>query len=151
MPDSLWTIFVLSAAAFGGGAVNAIAGGGTLLTFPSLLAILSPVSANATSTMALMPGSLASGWAYRQELGRTIPHLKRLWPPSLMGGIVGALLVTRLPERVFAHAIPWLLVGASVLLLVQRPLARCVGAHPHAVPASRTLLGVVLFQFCVGV
>ena len=151
MADSFWSLSVLCGAAFAGGAVNAIAGGGTLLTFPSLLTMLSPVPANGTSTMALLPGSLAPAWAYRQELGRTTRHLKRLWPPSLLGGIIGALLVIRLPEKVFANAIPWLLAGASVLLLVQRPLARWIGAHPHLEPDVRTLVGVVVFQFFVGV
>jgi uncharacterized membrane protein YfcA len=151
MSEALWTWLVLNAAAFAAGAVNAIAGGGTLLTFPSLLTVLSPVFANATSTCALLPGTLASGWGYRNELERTWPHLRRLWLPSLLGGIVGSFLVIRLPERVFATAVPWLLAGASVLMLVQRPLARWIGAHPHKAPSRGTLIGIVVFQFCVGV
>jgi uncharacterized membrane protein YfcA len=151
MPEAIWSLLVLGAAAFGAGAVNAIAGGGTLLTFPSLLAVLSPVFANATSTMALLPGSLASGWGYRRELERTWPHLRRLWLPSLIGGIVGSLLVIRLPEKVFATAVPWLLAGASALMLMQRPLARWIGAHPHKEPSRGTLIGIIVFQFWVGV
>jgi uncharacterized membrane protein YfcA len=151
MPESFLTWLLLCASAFAAGAVNAIAGGGTLLTFPSLLAVLSPVLANATSTAALLPGSLASGWGYRQELARTKRHLIRLWPPSLVGGIIGSLLLIRLPERIFAGAVPWLLVGASVLLLVQKPVARWVGAHPHAEPKASTLVGVVSFQLLVGI
>lgn len=151
MPESALTWILLCVSAFAGGAVNSIAGGGTLLTFPSLLAFLSPVFANATSTAALMPGSLASAWAYRQELGRTGAHLKRLWLPSLVGGTVGTLLVIRLPESVFAAAVPWLLIGASTLLLVQRPLLRWVGAHPHDAPKPSTAIAVMFFQLLVGI
>jgi uncharacterized membrane protein YfcA len=145
------TLLLLLFSAFAAGAVNAIAGGGTLLTFPSLLTILGPVFANATSTAALMPGSLASAWGYREELARMRHHLIRLAPPSFVGGIIGSLLVIRLPERVFANAVPWLLAGASVLLLVQRPLVRWVGAHPHKPATRRTLIGVIFFQFLVGI
>ncbi|MBM3787089.1 MAG: sulfite exporter TauE/SafE family protein [Acidobacteria bacterium] len=151
MPESLVTWMILTLAAFAAGAVNAIAGGGTLLTFPSLLTVLGPVAANATSTFSLFPGSLASGWGYRQELAECRKHLIRLLPPSLAGGLLGALLVTRLEERIFASAIPWLLAGASVLLLLQQPLSRWVGAKPHDEPSRNTLIGIVIFQFLVGV
>jgi uncharacterized membrane protein YfcA len=151
MADPLWSWFFLCAAAIAAGVVNAVAGGGTLLTFPSLLAVLSPISANATSTFALFPGSLASGLGYRKELALCRPHLVRLLPPSLAGGLIGSLLVTRLPERVFASAVPWLLIVASILLLLQRPIARYFGAHPHETPTARTVAIIVFFQFLVGI
>ena len=151
MGDPLWSWFFLFAAALAAGVVNAVAGGGTLLTFPSLLAILNPVSANATSTCALFPGSLASGLGYRKELALCRPHLIRLLPPSLAGGLIGSLLVTRLPERVFASAVPWLLIAASILLLLQRPIARYFGAHPHAAPTPTTIAIIIFFQFLVGI
>src|SRR6185369_11149369 len=113
-----WTYPVLAAAALAGGAINSIAGGGTLLTFPTLLAVLHPVSANATSTLALLPGSLAGAWGYRAELSETKPMLRVLWLPSLVGGILGSLAVTRFPERVFETLVPWLLLLASTLLLI---------------------------------
>ena len=122
-----------------------------MLTFPSLLAVLSPVAANATSTFALFPGSLASGWGYRKELAECREHLIRLLPPSFLGGVVGSLLLTRLPERVFAGLVPWLLIGASTLLMLQKPVSRWIGAHPHQKPTRPTLAGVVFFQFLVGV
>jgi uncharacterized protein len=150
MPDSILTWALLSASAFLAGAVNAIAGGGTLLTFPSLLTVLSPVAANATSTTALLPGSLASAWGYRTELAECRAHLKRLWLPSLLGGLLGSLLVIRLPERVFANLVPWLLVTASTLLLLQRPLTVKFGAHPHQPPTRKVLAAIILFQFLVG-
>lgn len=151
MAESLWSWLILCGSAFLAGVVNAVAGGGTMLTFPSLLAVLSPVAANGTSTFALFPGSLASGWGYRKELAECRSHLIRLLPPSFAGGIVGALLVTRLPEKVFAGMVPWLLIGASTLLMLQKPISRWVGAHPHEKPAPKTLAGVVFFQFLVGV
>ncbi len=76
-------MLLLALSALAAGAINAVAGGGTLLTFPSLLAIISPVQANATSTIALLPASLAGAWAYRRELNETKPMLKVLWIPSL--------------------------------------------------------------------
>lgn len=151
MADSYWSWILLCVAAVAAGAVNAVAGGGTLLTFPSLLAVLNPVNANATSTFALFPGSLASGLGYRKELALCRPHLVRLLPPSLVGGLIGSLLVTRLPERVFASAVPWLLVAASVLLLLQRPIARYFGAQPHDTPTPRTIAVIVFFQLLVGI
>lgn len=151
MTEGAWSSILLSAAAFGGGAVNSVAGGGTLLTFPSLLAVMSPVMANATSTMALVPGTFGALWGYRKELAGTRSHLIRLWPPSLLGGIAGSLLVTRLPEKVFSALVPWLLVSASVLLLVQRPVTKWVGVQRLANPRPVTLMAVILFQFLVGV
>ena len=138
-------------AAFLGGAINAVAGGGTLLTFPALLAILNPVSANATSTLALFPGSLAGAWGYRRELEEVQPMLARLWLPSLIGGVIGSLAVTRFPERVFESLVPWLLLAASTLMLLQKPIMRWIGAHPHAEPAASTAAAVVFFQLLVGI
>lgn len=150
MPDFFLTWVLLCASAFFAGAVNSVAGGGTLLTFSSLLAVLSPVAANATSTMALLPGSLAAGWGYRRQLAQSRDHLLRLWPSSFIGGFIGSLLVIRLPERIFANLVPWLLITASTLLLLQRPLSRWVGAHPHKAPTSGVLAAILIFQLLVG-
>lgn len=151
MPDPIWSVVLVCVSALAAGAVNAIAGGGTLLTFPSLLVLLSPVAANATSTVALLPGSLSAAYGYRAELRRARRHLVLLWPPSLAGGVVGSLLLIRMPETVFARAIPWLLITASVLLLLQRPLMRWLGTHPQAAPRRRTRVVVVFFQLLVGI
>ena len=149
-PDQLQYLF-LAAAAFFAGAMNAIAGGGTLLTFPALLAVISPVLANGTSTMALLPGSIASAFAYRKELSKVRPMLMLLIAPSFFGGICGALLVTRFPEKVFAALVPWLLLLAATLLMLQRPVARWIGAHPHDKPAASTKAAVIAFQFLVAI
>lgn len=151
MTQDLLQYLFLAVAAFFAGAMNAIAGGGTLLTFPALLAVISPVLANGTSTMALLPGSIASGFAYRMELAKVRPMLMLLIAPSLVGGVCGALLVTRFPERVFAHLVPWLLLLAATLLMLQRPVARWIGAHPHDQPAASTRAAVIGFQFLVAV
>ena len=146
-----WSVVLICLSALAAGAVNSIAGGGTLLTFPALLALLGPVSANATSTVALLPGSLSAGFGYRTELRRARRHLLLLWPPSLVGGSIGALLVIRMPERVFAGAIPWLLITASVLLLLQRPVQRRLAARAKSGPSRGTTAAVVGFQLLVGI
>jgi uncharacterized protein len=151
MTAPVWSSALLCSSAFLAGAVNAIAGGGTLLTFPSLLALIGPVAANATSTMALLPGSLAAALGYRDELTGCRRMLLLLLPPSLIGGIIGSILLIRLPEKVFAHLVPWLLIVASTLLMAQRPLMRYLGAHRQANPSKSTLVSIVFFQFLVGI
>jgi uncharacterized membrane protein YfcA len=124
MPDSMSTVVLLILSAAAAGVVNSLAGGGTLLTFPALTAVMSKVLANGTSTVALMPGSLAGAWGYRREL-RAVGR----WPlllvvPSLVGGWIGTKLVTQLPETYFAAAVPWLILSATVLFLSQPTLVR---------------------------
>jgi uncharacterized protein len=149
--DETVTYLLLCLSAFLAGAINAVAGGGTLLTFPALLAVVSPVQANATSTVALMPGSLAGAWGYRAEVVRVRRMILWLLPSSLIGGAIGSILVTRFPERVFESLVPWLVLGASILFLVQKPIARWLKTHPHAEPHGAAIAGVVFFQFLVGV
>ncbi len=140
MPEYLLTYALLCVSAFAAGAVNSLAGGGTLLTFPVLLTVMSPVYANATSTVALMPGSAAAAWGYRRELRGTRQLLKLLIPPSLLGGLLGTLLVVRLPERVFDFAVPWLLLTASLLFLFQPVFGRVVRARAPVEPDGDGLL-----------
>jgi uncharacterized membrane protein YfcA len=148
MTITLTDVLLLTLSAFGAGVMNAVAGGGTLLTFPALLSVVSPVVANATSTVALVPGSAASAWGYRNELRACRRWLLLLLGPSLAGGALGALLVTRLDERVFRAAVPWLILVAAILFLVQPLVAR---AFPPAgdAPARAALVGIVVFQFFV--
>src|SRR5277367_398483 len=103
-----FNLFWLCVTALIGGAVNSIAGGGTLITFPALLAALTPVCgaqaavfANATSTVALVPGSFAAAWGYRQKLRDARRWLALLIAPSLVGGVIGSLLLTRLNPAYF--------------------------------------------------
>ncbi|MFO0844472.1 MAG: sulfite exporter TauE/SafE family protein [Gemmataceae bacterium] len=148
LPEAL-----LLAAAFLAGAINTVAGGGTLLTFPSLLRYgLDSVRANATSTLALLPASLAGAWGLRRELAGTGPWLWLLGPPSLLGGAVGSLLMTGLDKRYFEALVPWLLLTASLLFLAQPWLANRFVKHPaHGMPPGRVRVAVVFFQFLVAV
>ncbi|MBY0506002.1 MAG: sulfite exporter TauE/SafE family protein [Bryobacteraceae bacterium] len=148
-PLAQWTL--LSAAAAVAGAVNSIAGGGTLFTFSTLLVFQGPIAANATSTFTLLPASLAASWGYRRELAECRAHLWRLGPPSLLGGIIGSLLVARLPERIFSNLVPWLLLGATLLLLIQPWVSRRIGALTREKPTPRTVAAIVFFQLLVGI
>lgn len=112
-------LFLLFGAAVLGGALNAVAGGGNFLGFPTLMFTrLPPIQANATNTIALWPGSVASIGAYRRELvQQKRGFLLVLVGISLIGGIGGALLLLQTPRETFAHLIPYLLlVGLSLTL-----------------------------------
>ncbi len=143
-------------AAFLAGAVNSVAGGGTLLTFPALLSAgLSPIAANATSTVALVPGSFAAFHGYRDELKGSGRSIALFAAPSLVGGVVGALFVHRVGDRTFARAVPWLILGATALFAAQPLVKRWVerssrDEHGAEAPVRRwpATLG---FQFFVAV
>lgn len=158
----------LAVAAALAGAVNALAGGGTLLTFPALVAALSGrfpaadalVIANQTSTVALAPASFSSAWAYRRELVREWRWLKFLLPSSLAGGVIGAVLVSWLDPQVFKYLVPWLILGAATLFALQPLLARWrgkgnadvapEGGKAPGIPAWR-IAAVIVFQLGVGI
>lgn len=115
----------LFAAAFAAGAVNSIAGGGTLLTFPVLLWLgLDEKTANATSTFALFPGLIGSLWGYRKEVRESRPLLWRFGVISFVGGTIGTLLLIWTPNITFARLVPFLILFATVLFMLQEPLAR---------------------------
>jgi uncharacterized protein len=120
----------VSLAALVGGAMNSIAGGGTLLTFPALVALgISPINANATSTVALWPGALGSMWGYRAELSGARPWAIGFAVPSLLGGLTGAWLLLRTPAERFSALVPWLVLGATFLFMAQRPFMRWLAAR----------------------
>lgn len=117
-------ILILIGASVLAGAVNAVAGGGTLLSFPALiLAGQSPRIANATNTVALWPGALSSYWAYRGELGHHRRYVVWLSAPSILGGLAGAWLMVATSERTFDFLVPYLILLATGLFIVQGPLA----------------------------
>jgi len=110
-------------AAVAAGAVNALAGGGTLITFPTLTALGLPVvAANVTNTLAVAPGALGGLVALRRELAGQGPRLARLTPAALLGGLAGGYLLLHTEEALFRRLVPWLILGASGLLAVQEPL-----------------------------
>jgi uncharacterized membrane protein YfcA len=151
MPDLAWTYVFLCASAFVAGAMNSVAGGGTLLTFPALTAHVAPAIANATSTVALLPGSFAGALGYRRELAASRRFVLRMLAPSLLGGFAGAWLVGRDTET-FKHLVPWLILTAAVLFVVQAPVARWLKAHrPDHEPGPLTQFILIGCQFVIAV
>ena len=123
----LWLFFAGALAS----SVNAAAGGGTLLSFPSLMAAgLSPLAANATSTVGLLTGYVASLAGYRAEMRKLRGDVVFATIPSVVGGTLGAWLLVRLGSAFFAKIVPALLVVAAALLLVQPLLARLLRRRP---------------------
>ena len=139
MSPALQLILVTLAAA-AGGAINSIAGGGTLLTFPALIALgVPPIVANATSTVALWPGAVGSLWGYRSELEGARAWAIRFAVPSLGGGLIGALLLLRTPPERFDAVVPWLVIGATGLFIAQGPISRWLvsrRAPDHGAPLA---------------
>lgn len=131
MTPDLLTWAVLSLAAFGAGVLNAIAGGGTFLTFPALVwAGVPPIAANATSALAVCPGYLGGALGFRRELA-ALPRalLAREVALSAAGGVAGALLLLVTPAKVFAGVVPWLLLLATALFAAGPRLARWAGGE----------------------
>jgi uncharacterized membrane protein YfcA len=155
------------------GAINSIAGGGTLLTFPALVGLgIPPVVANATSTVALWPGALGSMWGYRRELGGVRRWAIAFAIPSLTGGLAGAWLLLRTPPERFDALVPWLVLGATALFMAQGAInARVAGSgwrvapapsgtasasrglseDRYPLPATRYPLPVLCYQFLVAI
>ena len=112
------------------GVMNSVAGGGTLLTFPALVGLgISPIIANATSTVALWPASVSSMFGYRQELEGALPWAGAFALPSLLGGAAGALLLLHTSPERFSALVPWLVLGATALFVVQEPVMRAIRRH----------------------
>jgi hypothetical protein len=113
-------LLLVAGAALLAGAVNAVAGGGTLLSFPALLLLgFPPLTANVTSTLGLLPGYAGGSFAYREELRVQRERVRFLGPISVAGAVVGAILLTRTSNHVFAAIVPWLILVACALLLLQ--------------------------------
>ena len=140
-------------AAFLAGAINSVAGGGTLVSFPALIWLgLNSVTANATSTVAIWPGTLGSAWGYRRELRDAEPRFRFLIVPSLVGGIAGALLLRWTPPAFFDKLVPYLILFATLLFMAQEPVQRklkTAGASGHE--STRWIVGALLFQLAVGI
>jgi len=134
------TLLGVVIAAVLGGAANSVAGGGMLLVFPALIGLgVPPVAANATSTVALWPGGLSSMLGYRDALRGTRAWVRALVGPSLLGGAIGAWLLTRSTDAQFKALVPWLVLAATMLFVSQKRLGawlrRRIGMatqHPSA-------------------
>jgi len=156
-----WSYGVIFGAAFIGGAVNSVSGGGTLISFPALVWTgMNPVVANATNTVSLWPGSLASLIGFRREFSTASTRSLWLAAPSLIGGIVGAYLLINTPTNWFAAAVPYLILGATILFAAQEVITRAAlrtsidevieaaGGHP----VERSGWGTAfVFQFMVSI
>jgi hypothetical protein len=112
------------------GTINTVVGSGTLITFPTLLAFgVPPVTANVSNTIGLVPGSISGAVGYRRELRGQRGRLVRLASASLVGGVVGAVLLLALPEAAFNTIVPALILLGCVLVLLQPKISRRVAAR----------------------
>ena len=145
---SLFDLLILVAAGFLSGALNAVAGGGTFFTFAALLATgLPPITANATSSVALGIGSVASAAAYRRELSGLWRTLFWLTLASALGALVGALILVALDNVTFRGMIPWLLLFATVVFALGPRIAKAVGTGEVGVPTLPRRLTGMAIQF----
>lgn len=148
-------LLLVAVAAVLAGAVNAIGGGGTLVSFPALLLLGFPaLTANVTNTLGLLPGYGGGSIAYRAELSVQRERVRFLGPISILGAVVGAILLTRTSNRVFAAVVPWLILLACALLLLQPAVTSRVRArrpareqHRSPVLAAAQFLGGVYGAF----
>jgi uncharacterized membrane protein YfcA len=127
------TAALLAAAGFGAGTVNAVAGGGSLITFPALLAAGYPsVAANVTNSIAVLPGYVGGSLAYRRELRGQGARIRALAITSAIGAAAGAALLLVSSQRVFDAIVPWLVLAACGLLAVQPRVAGAIAPADHA-------------------
>jgi uncharacterized protein len=138
-------VLVLAAGVFAG-TINAVVGSGTLVTFPVLLAVgYSPVVANVSNTLGLVPGSISGAIGYRAELAGQRRRILVLGSASLLGGIAGAVLLLSLPSSAFEAIVPVLIALALVLVVLQPRLASALAARRPARPHGGPLLWAGVF------
>ncbi len=137
------TAALLAAAGFAAGAVNAVAGGGSLISFPALLAAGFPsVTANVTNSIALLPGYLGGSLAYRDELSAQRERIRALVPTTVLGAAAGAALLLVSPASVFEAIVPWLILAACLLLALQ-PRAAVFAQRSRRTRSAPALHGAV--------
>jgi uncharacterized protein len=144
---------ILAAGACLAGAMNAIAGGGTIITFPLLIAFGMPaIQANATSTVALLIGVGGSIYGYRDNIPAAGPWLKLFAPLSIVGGLLGAWLLTVTSEKFFSDLVPFLILFSTLLFLLGNGIGRLAGFDGHTVASHSThRIAAVFVQFGVAV
>jgi uncharacterized membrane protein YfcA len=134
------------------GLMNSIAGGGTIVTFPALIVSgLSSIVANATSTIALLPGIVSSVFGYRRNIPAVHRWLRRCAPVSLAGGLAGGILLVRTPSALFDGLVPFLILFATLLFMTNSMFSRIFrpGGEESPRPSRRWLAGAMGFQLCV--
>ena len=134
------------------GIINSMAGGGILVSFPALVFSGAPaIDATATSKFALLMGGLASLWSYRREFATQKRWAWRFGPPSLLGGLMGAVLLLYTGEARFREIVPYLILFATSLFILQPTISKWLQIEADAIQRSRFSLALALFfQFCVG-
>lgn len=139
-------------AGIGAGTINTVVGSGTLITFPTLLAVgLPPVTANVSNTVGLVPGSLSGAIGYRRELAGQRDRIIKLGCASLIGGITGALLLLTLPPGAFKKIVP-VLIGIALLLVVGQPfLSRRLAQAGRSAASERVSVGLLVGVLVSGV
>src|SRR5262245_7287876 len=145
---------LLFGAAVMAGMMNAVAGGGTLVTFPALIWSGRPeIIANATSTLALVPGTCASAYGYRGEMLKAPRKFLYLLIPSVAGGVIGAVLLRLTPPATFAALVPFLILFATVLFMLQGTVQSRLrpGASARQEATARWMVGAGFYQFLVAV
>ena len=149
---AIQTIVFLFFAGALGGALNAVAGGGSFVAFPALLFTgVAPIAANATNTVALWVGVTASTGAYRRHLDISRRVMTPLAITSVIGGIAGAYLLLHTPAQTFLHVLPWLMLGATLLFMFGGRLSRGSGGSIAHDASTSALAVAALFELVVAV
>jgi len=144
-------IFLFFAGALGG-AINAVAGGGSFVAFPALMFTgVPPVSANATNTLALWVGVTASGGAYRNRLSISRRVMIPLIVTSVIGGLAGAFLLIKTPAQTFLKVMPWLMLGATLLFAFGKHLTGRIAAGISSDASRGAIAGASVFELLVAV
>ncbi len=145
-------ILLLFGAGMVAGLMNVIAGGGTIVTFPALIfAGIPSIAANATSTMALLPGTLAGVFGFRKNLAAVRSWIWIFLPASALGGLVGAILLTRTPQPLFDQLVPFLVLFATIVFTAHEIFARLFRVEAMKRNSLRWLASAMFFQFAIAI
>lgn len=155
---SVTQMILIAIAGVGAGAINSLVGSGTLITFPTLVALgFPPVTATMSNAIGLVAGGVSGTWGYRKELSGQWRRLRWQIPASVLGAGIGSFLLLHLPEKVFTRIVPVLLIGALILVVTgpriqayARRRAEAAGHSAEHVSTSR-MVALVLGTFAVGI
>ncbi|MFZ1937508.1 MAG: sulfite exporter TauE/SafE family protein [Terracidiphilus sp.] len=158
-----WTWVWLVVASFLAGVLNAVAGGGSFLSFPAMLGVgILPVQANATNTVAIWPGQLTSVAAYWDDVRKNLRAAVLMGLAGLLGGTAGAVVLLNTPQKTFMHLVPWLLLGAASTFAISGPVSRAlarlnkkraereVTVEAHTPKRTPLFLAAIAVSFYVG-
>ena len=150
MKDAL----ILFAAALAAGIANSLASGGSFISFPALLLIgAPPIEANATNTVALLPGTIASAGAYWAQMRPYRRLMLRLIPMGAIGGLIGGLILLRTPQQLFLKMVPWLLLISTIIFVFSGRITAWVRRrserHPQVSSVTTVLIVVCQFLVCI--